>query len=114
MPQPIDMQTEFARTMMAERVQNAMDRASLAAHQRTLTEADEDRVDAETQVQETKETENRQVEADGRRRNPYVGRRKRGKGGDGDREDSPKVLDTARDRSGIGDEQDPHSLDVSI
>lgn len=114
MPQPIDMQTEFARTVMADRVQNAMDRASLAAQQRALTEADEERLDAETQVQETKETENRQLDADGRRRNPYVGRRRRGKGEDEDREDSPKVSDAARDRPVIADDQDMHGLDVSI
>ncbi len=108
MPQPIDMQTEFARTMMAERVQNAMDRASLAAQQRALTEADEDRVEAETQVQETQETENPEVDADGRRRNPRVARRKKGKGVDEDQEDSPTVSGTT------GDGPETHGLDVSV
>ena len=77
MPQPVDLQTEVARVSAADRVQQIADRVSLAAQQRQVLSVEQERVDVETQVQGTADTQNREVDADGRRRNPFVGRRQR-------------------------------------
>lgn len=115
MPQPIDMQTELARTTMAERVQDATGRASLAAHQRAMVDADEARVNAETQVQETEEAEYKQVDGEGRRGTPFVGRRKRGKRRKKDRDESAQIFYTADERRDVADDPDEeHRLDVTV
>ncbi len=111
MPQPVDLQTELARVTAAERIQQTADRASLAAQQRVANDMEESRVSVETQVQQTDETENEQVDANGRRRNPYVGRRKKGKKGDGaEHETKPK----AGDLRVIAEGTEEHKLDVTI
>jgi hypothetical protein len=80
MPQPIDFQSEVAKTSAAERVQQLLDRASLAAQQR-LTQAEEQaRLVAETQVGQTPDTENPELDGNGRRRNPFIARRRHGHG----------------------------------
>lgn len=76
MPQPVDLQTEMARIAAAERIQQIADRMSLAAQQRLAQEAEKTRVADETQVHQTVETENPEVDAEGRRKNPFAGRRK--------------------------------------
>jgi hypothetical protein len=82
MPQPVDLQTELARTSAVERIQQVADRLSLAGQQRSAVEAQRERLEQEQQVQQPPETGNRPIEPDGRRRNPYVGRRRRRKKGD--------------------------------
>ena len=77
MPQPVDLQTEMGRVAAAERIQQIADRLSLAAQQRTAESIDEERLREETQVQQSHESEQREIERDGRRRNPYAGRRRR-------------------------------------
>jgi len=76
MPQPIDFQSEIARTTAAERVQQIVDRASLAGQQRTAHEIEAQRVASENQVHETN-PKSEQVDRDLKRHNPFMGRRKR-------------------------------------
>jgi hypothetical protein len=75
MPQPIDMQTELARVTALDRVQQVIDRVSLAALQRVAIEEQEQRVAAETQVQQT-HAKSEEIEPEMRRKNPYRYRRK--------------------------------------
>ena len=76
MPQPVDIQTEVARVTAAERMQQITDRVSLVAQQRLALAEQETHVVAETVVNQTqpKETE---VDTEARRRNPFVGRRRK-------------------------------------
>jgi hypothetical protein len=76
MPQPIDMQTELARVTALDRVQQIIDRVSLAALQRVAVESQEQRVAAETLVQQT-HAKSEEIEPEMRRKNPYRYRRKR-------------------------------------
>ena len=77
MPQPIDLQTQLGQLTTAERVQQIADRLSLAAQQRTLTETQEQRIEVETQVQQTHDKADELDEEELRRRVPYRGRRHR-------------------------------------
>ena len=77
MPQPVDLQTEMARIAAAERIQQITDRMSLAAQQRVSESAQEERVRDENQVRHSNESEHKGIERDGRRRNPFSGRRQR-------------------------------------
>ncbi len=77
MPQPVDLQTEMGRIAAAERIQQITDRLSLAAQHRAAEAAEEERLREETQVRQSNESEHREIERDGRRRNPYAGRRRR-------------------------------------
>ena len=114
MPQPIDMQTELGRTIMAERVQEAVGRTSLAALARSLQESDEDRLENETLVHETHETENRRLDEDGRRKNPLVRKRRRRKRPTDQGEKAAKVFYTSKEGEEIAIDPDDHRLDVTI
>ncbi len=102
MPQPIDMQSELARTTMMERIQDAAGRANLAALQRASEDNEQARVDAESQVVESREAEGREVEGDGRRKNPFL-RRRRAKEAASSEQDAPHRADI-----------EPHRFDRSI
>ena len=105
MPQPVDLQTELGRATAVERIQEVAGRASLAAVQRQAADFEQDRVDLETQVQQTHEAESEPVRADGRRRNPFAGRRhRRGTG-----EDEEAASDAGRPA-----DTEEHHLDVTI
>ena len=78
MPQPVDLQTELARTSAAERIQQYLSRASLVGQQGDTREAQESQIAAEQQVHETAEdAESQNVDEDAHRQNPFMGRRKR-------------------------------------
>lgn len=77
MPQPIDMQTELGRTLMAERIQEASTRAALLAQQRELQEEKQLRGVDESRVGETAETQSEQVDEDGRQGHADGDRRRR-------------------------------------
>ena len=109
MPQPIDMQTELGRSMMAERIQDAATRGALAAHQRDQLKEKQDQALRETQVSETPETQSEHVDQDGRRKNPFVKRRSRRKDRKGSSGQSGK---SAPNPHAAAD--DDHQLDVSI
>jgi len=115
MPQPIDMQTEVARVTAAERIQQIADRQSLAAMQRAATAAQDERIEVETQVQQA-DPKSQQVDRETRRRNPYVGRRRRRKGEPGpeDPEEGSSGSDgTAEEQDAAGDVEG-HELDVIV
>lgn len=61
MPQPIDMQTELARTLVAERIQDASARAALLAQQRAQVEEERVRTAQQAQVTESKQADHREV-----------------------------------------------------
>jgi len=77
MPQPVDLQTEMGRVAAAERIQQIADRLSLAAQHRTAKAMQEELVLEETQVHQPNETENRALEKDGRRKNPFAEKHKK-------------------------------------
>jgi hypothetical protein len=106
MPQPIDLQTELGRITAAERIQQISDRASLAGQQRTAAEIQEQRIQVETQVQQT-HAQSGQVEEELKRRNPFAGRRRR-RAHEQDAEETPASL------RGLVAEPEPHQFDVTI
>ena len=108
MPQPIDMQTELGRTIMADRIQDAMSRANLAALQRAQLDEEEDRIAKESEVHEAPETQSEHVDEELKRKTPYVGRRRRGRKGE---EDDETGSESARRRNSDGED---HILDVKV
>ena len=112
MPQPIDLQTEIARVSAAERIQQVAGRASLAAQQRVASDIEQTRVGVETQIQRTEESRNEQVEEDGRRRNPFLGRRRRKEKG----KDAavPVKPASAGDLRVVPEGTEGHKLDVTV
>ena len=103
MPQPIDLQTELGRLMAAERVQQVADRVSLVAQQRVAADEQQQRVGLETQVQQT-HAKSEEIEPEMRRKNPYMGRRKRRAPVEPEPEEKP--------RPPVSDE--PHQLDITV
>lgn len=104
MPQPVDIQTELARVSAAERIQQISDRVSLAAQQRVAAATQEDRLARETQVQETPHSQSEQVDAEARRRNPFVGRKRRRK----------KAEESAASHGPGRTNGEQHRLDVTV
>lgn len=114
MPQPIDMQRELARTTMVERMQDLAGRLSLAAQQRTQDEVDEARVSAETQATETPEAQSDDVDEDGRRKAPFVARRKKRRKGESDENAPSRIQYTANEKTTTMTDPEDHQVDVSI
>ena len=114
MPQPIDMQSELARTTMVERMQDVAGRLSLAAQQRTKDETEQARINAETQTRETPEAQSEHVDEDGRRKNPFVTRRKKRRKGESDESASSRILYTSKEKTTTVTDPDDHLFDVSI
>lgn len=114
MPQPIDMQTEAGRITAAERIQQVVDRVSLAAQQRAAAEAEERRVTDETRVKEAPEAHDSRINADERRR------QQRQKQGAPKQHSSPAIEKAARtfytagEKADVADAPGDHRLDVSI
>jgi len=79
MPQPVDMQSELNRVAMAERIQEAATRLSSAAQHRVQLDAEDDERANETIVKEAEEISQSEVAKEGRRKNPFVQRRKKKK-----------------------------------
>ena len=107
MPQPVDFQTELGRMSAAERIQSIADRASLAAQQRHTVEEEESRLTVETQVRETPETENPEVQADSRRKNPFAGRRRKKAG-------STSESSKEGEHNELPDNPEDHHIDVQV
>jgi len=78
MPMPIDPNTEMMRVNLAERIQQITDRASLLGQARQSLNEEQHRLVDETQVKEMQQ-KSEQVEAELKRRNPFLGRRKKQK-----------------------------------
>ena len=94
---------KVAKIAAAQRVQEIADRASLVAQQRVAAEEEEQRVIRETQVEQTPRAQSEQVDSEARRRNPYVGRRRRRKG-------SQK----SAGEHGAAADSEPHQFDVTV
>ncbi len=104
MPQPIDFQTELSRISAVERAQQLADRLAMNAQQRLAQEIQEQETLAETQVHQP-EAKSGEVEPELKRKNPYVGRKRK-------REEKTAAENPAEDVLPPPDE--PHSLDVTI
>lgn len=114
MPQPIDPNTELARLTATERIQQIADRSSIAAQTRVSEEATAARNDAETNVQQTNQ-KSEEVDQELRRRNPFIGRRRKKKSKDRTQEDTTAhTFYNADERSEIVPDPDDHDLDVTI
>lgn len=114
MPQPIDPQTEIGRATAAERIQQIADRTSLAAQARLSADAAESRVAAETQVRQPMQ-KNEEVDRELRRRTPYVGRRKRGKGdGQPQGDERTRHFYDASERDVLADDPEMRQFDIEI
>lgn len=78
MPQPIDMQTELARALIADRIQQGTERAAMAAALRARQKGEEQEAVGETQVDDTPESQSEHIDPEMKRRNSYMGRRRKG------------------------------------
>ncbi len=108
MPQPIDMQTELGRTMVAERIQDASARAALLAQQRAQVEEDKVRVAQQTQVGKAEQTDNREVGEQDEQGDAHERGRRRRPAEQAAAEDAPPVARKAIEPG------EHHGFDVSI
>lgn len=114
MPQPIDPQTEVGRATAAERIQQIADRASLAAQSRVAAESADLQRNLETQVQHSAAKGN-EVEQELRRRNPFMGRRKkREKGKQSPEKQLARNFYNASEKAVTADDPMAHDFDVEI
>lgn len=109
MPQPIDLQTQLSQVTTAERIQQLSERLSLTAQQRSSAEMQEQRVTAETQVQQTHAKAD-ELDTDLRRRTPYRGRRRRPAGGTA----SDAEIARPGDASHLPAQEEEHKIDIMI
>jgi hypothetical protein len=113
MPQPIDMQSELARSLLADRVQDVASRASVLGQLRVSNETERQRRAAETSTQETARAQSEHIERDGKRQHPFA--RRRSKSGQETRSEQPEPEAygpnaQTRPSEGAGN----HALDVSV
>ncbi len=113
MPQPVDPNTEIMRITAAERIQQIADRASLAAQARHAAEAAEQRVDVESQVRQTAQ-KSEQVDEQLRRRNPFMGRRRRKRPPESTEARDSKPGEHAEGETESDGPPEHHRLDISI
>lgn len=99
------MQTELARTVMADRVQQVSERAAMAAAMRARVQGEEDEALAETQVDDTPESQSEHIDPDLKRRNPY---------GRGRRKDKGQAESNRKAGGGGSAGSADHSFDVSV
>lgn len=111
MPQPIDPLTELARMTAVERIQQATNQASLAAQSRNAQEAGQHRDLVEQQVLEA-ETKSDEVDREQKRRNPFMGRRKK-RERDKDSDGHERQIYTSSEKLDEMDD-DRHDLDLSV
>ena len=114
MPQPIDPQTEIGRSTAAERIQQIADRASLAAQARAAQDSANTQRSAETQVPHSAPKEN-EVDRELRRRNPFVGRRKKRKqNGQKHNDQKTRHFYNASEKDILAEDPQAHDFDVEI
>ncbi len=114
MPQPIDPQTELGRASAAERIQQIADRTSLAAQARVASESASGQRAAETQVQHTS-PKNDEVDRELRRRNPFVGKRRKREQGSGQGKNQRSMqFYNASEKEVLADDPQAHDFDVEI
>ncbi|HPO17152.1 MAG TPA: hypothetical protein PLI09_27200 [Candidatus Hydrogenedentes bacterium] len=114
MPQPIDPNTELARVTAVERIQQAVDRASLAAQARSASDAAQQQVNVESQVGQTT-AKNERVDEELRRKNPFMGQRRRKEDeAQEESEESSPDRKAAAERHRLAEGEDSHHLDVIV
>ncbi len=113
MPQPIDPQTEIGRITAAERIQQIAERASLAAQTRMTDETELQRVNAESQVHQTRQ-KSEEVDEELQRHNPFMGRRRKRKRGEKEEQLADHTLYSPHDRGGGADDTFDHDFDVTV
>ncbi len=114
MPQPIDPQTEIVRTSAAERIQQIADRTSLAAQARVAADSATLQRDLETQVQQSK-MKSDEMNRELKRRNPFVGRRKKREQGSHEGENQKaRHFYNASEKEVLADDPREHDFDVEI
>ena len=79
-PQPIDVQTMIGQMAAADRAQQMAERQPLVQQERLAVQTPAQSTEKETQVQQADQTERAPVR-EARRREPFAGRRRRGKKG---------------------------------
>ncbi len=114
MAQPIDIQTELGRATLVERVADIQGRLAIAAQQRAHSDAVEMRTVAETLVRQARHAENSEIEPDGRRRNPFVGRRKKKTAKAAAGTETASTFYTAEETREVAADPEVHKLDISI
>ncbi|MDZ4857354.1 MAG: hypothetical protein SGI88_00085 [Candidatus Hydrogenedentes bacterium] len=111
MPQPLDINTELARSVTVQRIQELADRTSLAAQHRHAQHAQQEQLDAETRVQEPPVSEQQPAVTD-----QHGGDRDSRGGADS----SGHAPEHATDAGGAGelavihDASEQHTLDVTV
>ncbi len=114
MPQPIDPQTEIGRATVVGRIQQIADRTSLAAQARVAEDSAAIQRNAETLVRQAALKEN-EVNRELRRRNPFVGRRKKREQGSNKGEDQKaRHFYNASEKDVLADDPQDHDFDVEI
>ena len=108
MPQPVDINTELARSVTVQRIQELADRASLAAQHRHAQHAQQEQLDAETRVQESPESEHQAEVTDKQQTNHEQHGR-----GDTAREQESDAGTDAGEIEVIADAAEQHRLDVT-
>jgi hypothetical protein len=111
MPQPIDPHTEVSRLTAMERMQQLADRANLAYQARQSNDLAEQQLRAEQQVGQLQQ-KSEEVEQDLRRRNPYLGKRKRRDKGPED--EHSHIFYAANERAQVFEDPEDHKLDITI
>ena len=112
MPQPIDLQTELARTEMAARIQEMAGRGALVGMQRDRLDDERLKAEAETKVEDTQKTQGEHIDKDGRRKNPFVKRRRKKRLDETKPE--ARVFYTASEEKRIAEDEGGQHLDVTV
>lgn len=114
MPQPIDMQSEITRTSMAERMQDAATRSSLAALQRAQLEAEAAERAKTTMVNESEEVHNPHIRDEEQAKQHAEKRPKKKKKPKTDSDIAAHVMYTSNEEKEVLADPDDHDLDLMI
>ena len=114
MPQPIDMQSELTRVSMAEKMQDAATRSSLAALARAQLEADADERIKSTLVNESDEAKESQIRSEERAKKDEQKRKKRKKKPKTESDIAAHVMYTSHEQKEVVTDPDDHNLDLMI
>lgn len=113
MPQPIDPATEINRAAAVERLQQLTSRSDLNAHARNAHALAQQQLDAETHV-ERPEAKSDEVERELKRRNPYLGRRKKRPLSEESPSEEARTFYSADEKPTVVEDEPPHKLDITI
>lgn len=114
MPQPIDMQSEITRISMAERMQDAATRSSLAALQRAQLEAEKDERLKTTLVNQSDEVENPHIRPEEKSEKNAKKRPKKKKKPKTESDIAAHVMYTSHEEKEVVADPDDHNLDLTI